>query len=272
MKREKLKEYLDELYRRYNRKSYLDSDPLMFVHQYRCREEMEIAALIASSLSYGNIKMIKKNVATVLNAMNPSPLRFLLKFEPYKWKALFGNFRHRFNDGEDVANLIFFAKQMIEQHGSVEAFFMQGYDPLSDMKCAIDSFSRRALLLKRVASSSGMIGSRKSRKKYGGVIFFFPSPSDGSPCKRLNLFLRWMIRKDRLDLGLWKGVARSQLVIPLDIHVVAAAQKLGLTRRENPSWHMAVEITETLKMIDPEDPVKYDFALCHKDIVPNDVK
>jgi uncharacterized protein (TIGR02757 family) len=96
-----------------------------------------------------------------------------------------------------------------------------------------------------------------------GIKFMFPDPESGSACKRMNLFLRWMVREDELDFGLWKGMRADQLIIPVDTHIARIAQKLKLTRRKNISWHMAEEITENLKRFDPNDPVKYDFALCH---------
>jgi len=96
-----------------------------------------------------------------------------------------------------------------------------------------------------------------------GIKFMFPNPEKGSACKRMNLFLRWMIRKDELDFGLWKSISPSQLIIPVDVHIARISQKLKLTTRKNISWNMAEEITNNLKKIDPVDPVKYDFALCH---------
>jgi uncharacterized protein (TIGR02757 family) len=144
---------------------------------------------------------------------------------------------------------------MLDRSGSVERFFAEGYEAgASDVGAALDSFSRRALAI--------VPGERRS-KQSPGVCYFFPRPSAGSACKRLNLFLRWMVRRDALDLGVWTAVPASALVVPLDTHVIRVGRCLGLTRYVSPGWAMAREITDALRALDPGDPVKYDFSLCH---------
>jgi len=148
-------------------------------------------------------------------------------------------------------------RRMREEAGSLGGFFMQGYseaDP--DIGPALASFSERARALARDVPAP-RTGSRP-----GSVSRFFASPRDGSACKRLNLYLRWMVRDgDGLDLGVWRGVSRRQLVLPLDTHLVRLARALGLSRRKSPGWRMAVEATRSLALFDPDDPVKYDFSL-----------
>ena len=145
---------------------------------------------------------------------------------------------------------------MIERSGSLEGFFLEGDDPSApDITAALDAFSRRALALD-VAPAYG----RRSRRSIG---YFFPRPSAGSACKRLNLFLRWMVRRDALDLGVWTRVLPARLIVPLDTHVIRVGRCLRLTRYASPGWPMARDITRTLSRLDPDDPVKYDFALCH---------
>ena len=227
--------------------------------------------LISSALAYGRVEQIKKNVAKVLDIMGPSPHNFTLTFEPrYKdWKNPFKGIKHRFNDARDIACLIYIMRQMIETKGGVGDFFMEGYNPSSKetIKDALSSFSRRALAL----GHSGIYGRTKKIPKNAGVRFFFPSPKDGSACKRLCLYLRWMVRRqDGLDFGLWGGVSPSSLIMPLDTHVARISRLIGLSglgKRKTASWNMAMEVTRALRRLDPEDPVKYDFALARLGIL-----
>jgi len=253
----KLKDHLDRLYSTFD-ESYLSSDPLVFVHDYKKRLDREIVGLLASSLAYGRVDTIKKSIAKILALMGPSPSGFVLGLDPQKEKEKFKGFKHRFNDGRDILCLLFIMRQMIEKRGSVGGFFMEGYHPGdATIKTALASFTERALRL----DSAGLYGTKKIPKK-ACIRFFFPSPESGSACKRLNLYLRWMIRRgDRLDLGLWKAVPPSKLIIPLDTHIARISRLIGLTSKKSPGWAMAVDITETLKKLDPKDPVKYDFAI-----------
>jgi len=259
----KLKTQLDRLYRTFDR-DFLSSDPLEFVHKYQTPEDREIVGLIASSLAYGKVAGIKKSVARVLDIIGPSPYRFTRRFDPRKGKDLFKGFVHRFNNGDDVACLLWFARQMIEEKGSIGGFFEKGYSKKDiNIKNALSSFSEGALSL----DSSAVYAKRELGPK-AGVRFFFPNPKDGSPCKRLNLYLRWMVRRgDRLDFGQWKGVDPASLVIPLDTHIARISQNIGLTKRTSPDWKMAEEVTEELRKLDPKDPIKYDFAICRLGIL-----
>jgi hypothetical protein len=146
---------------------------------------------------------------------------------------------------------------MLDSHGSIEAFFADGMDPEAEtVEAALDAFSTRACALDQRA-----VYGRVVRKP--GVSYFFARPSSGGACKRLNLFLRWMVRRDGVDLGVWTRVRPSQLIVPLDTHVIRLGRCLGLTRYASPGWKMAADITASLRQIDPVDPVRYDFSLCH---------
>jgi len=146
---------------------------------------------------------------------------------------------------------------MIDRAGSVEGFFLEGYDAgADDIAEALDSFSRRAMALD-LKAAYGRVPKRP------GVCYFFPRPSAGSGCKRLNLFLRWMVRRDALDLGVWKRVSPAKLIVPLDTHVIRVGRCLRLTEYTSPGWRMARDITASLRKLDPADPVKYDFSVCH---------
>jgi uncharacterized protein (TIGR02757 family) len=153
--------------------------------------------------------------------------------------------------------LLWILRQMIERSGSIEAFFVEGdHAAAPDIEPAVDSFSERARTID-VRRAYGRLPRRP------GVCYFFPRPSAGSACKRLNLFLRWMVRRDDVDFGIWRRVPPSRLVVPLDTHVIRLGRCLGLTRYRTAGWRMAADITASLRQLDPNDPVKYDFSLCH---------
>jgi uncharacterized protein (TIGR02757 family) len=257
-----IKRHLDRLYKTFDLR-FLSSDPLLFVHRFKKKEDREVVGLIASSLAYGRVAGIKKSLENVLGVMGASPYLFTMRFRPRSQARLFSGFVHRFNTGEDIACLLNFMRQMIEEKGSIGGFFAAGYSSEDkNVKNALISFSERALRL----DASGIYGNGPLPKE-AGVRFFFPTPANGGPCKRLNLYLRWMVRSDKLDFGLWKGVEPSRLVIPLDTHIARISRNIGLTGRSSPDWKMAEEITDALKELDPKDPVKYDFALCRLGIL-----
>jgi uncharacterized protein (TIGR02757 family) len=252
---DELRRRLDELYLRYDHR-FVDPDPLQFVRAQDADEDREVAGLIASALAYGNVVQIKRSIGIVLAALGERPAQAVRRLDPRAAARGLARFRHRFNDGRDVACLLFFIRQMLERDGSVEAFFARGLQPgAPDVGPALASFSARALAL----DHGGLYG-RRALPAGAGVRFFFPSPVDGSACKRLNLYLRWMARRDGVDLGVWRAVDPAGLVIPLDAHIYAIARRVRLTRYRSPGWAMAVDITRRLRRLDPADPVKYDFA------------
>jgi uncharacterized protein (TIGR02757 family) len=253
---DRLRRRLDALYRHYDHR-FVDPDPLQFVRLQRRAEDREVVGLLASALAYGNVLQIKRSIAAVLDVLGPRPARALRRLSPRAAARALAGFKHRFNDGRDVACLLHFVRQMLDSAGSVEAFFTAGLAPgEAHVGPALASFSARALAL----GHGGLYGDGALPAK-AGVRFFFPSPDDGSPCKRLNLYLRWMVRREGVDLGLWRTVEPRRLVIPLDAHVFAIARRVALTRYRSPGWRMALDITARLRRLDPHDPVKYDFAL-----------
>jgi uncharacterized protein (TIGR02757 family) len=178
-------------------------------------------------------------------------------FSPSRDLHLLARFVHRWTRGRDIAALLLILRQMLESAGSLEQFFIQGDDPAApDIRPGLESFCSRA----RAMDLRPVYGRRVSRP---GAHGFFPLPSGGSACKRLNLFLRWMVRRDAIDLGVWNRLSPARLIIPLDVHVVRVGQCLGLTRHRTPGWSMAAAITAVLRRVDPHDPVRFDFALCH---------
>jgi uncharacterized protein (TIGR02757 family) len=179
------------------------------------------------------------------------------EFEPERASAAMRDLVHRWIRGDDLVALLWILRQMLERSGSIERFFLEGMDADDeDIGSALDSFSNRALALD-IRRAYG----RRPRRP--GVCYFFPRPSTGSACKRLNLFLRWMVRNDQIDLGVWTRVAPARLIVPLDTHVIRLGQCLRLTRYRGPGWRMAADITARLRTLDPSDPVRFDFSLCH---------
>lgn len=232
-------------------------DPIELVRPYLRPEDREVAGFIASALAFGNVRAVMQSVSNVLERMGPSPAAFAKAFSPRRDRAAFASVVHRWIRGDDVVALIWVLRQMLERSGSIEAFFVEGDDSAAaDVGAALESFTTRALAMD-LRPAYGRVPARP------GVAYFFTRPSQGSACKRLNLYLRWMVRRDAVDLGVWTTVRPSRLVVPLDTHVIRLGQCLGLTRYTSPGWRMASDITSRLREIDPDDPVRFDFSLCH---------
>ena len=249
-----LKAVLDRAYTEYDAR-WIEPDPIQFVWRYHRPEDREVAGLVASSLAYGNVKQIKRSVSRVLAILGDEPAHAVDSLEvPRALEALDG-FKHRFNDATDAVCLLVFIREMRRAKGSIEHFFSPTAQ-VGDLRPTLADFVRRTLALPR----DGLYGRGPLPDK-AGVRFFFPSPDDGSACKRLCLFLRWMVRADSVDPGGWVLVPRSSLLIPLDAHIINIGRKARLTGRVSPGWKMAEDITATLRACDPADPVKYDFAL-----------
>jgi uncharacterized protein (TIGR02757 family) len=251
---------LNRAYRRYDAR-WIDPDPVQFVWRYEDPEDREIAAVVASALAYGNVPQIKKSVGRVLGLLEEEGRGTLStgvdRFTSSRAGRVFASVQHRFNDGRDIATLILIIREMRRRAGGVERFFAEAAEAEAPLGVRLAAFSERALAM----PSGGLYSSDGVLPDRAGVRFFFPSPRAGSACKRWCLFLRWMVRRDSVDPGGWTLVRPRDLVIPLDAHVFAISRRLGLTNRNTPSWAMAEEITSSLRDCDPDDPVKYDFAL-----------
>jgi uncharacterized protein (TIGR02757 family) len=251
-----LKPTLERLYADFN---YPDSatDPIQIVRRFARSDDREAVGFIASALAFGRVASVLQSIERVLAIMGPNPAAYLRRFEPKHDGPAFSGFVHRWTKGRDLVALAWLVRQMFDRSGSIEGFLAEGHDPSApDVGPALESFSKRALAL-----DLGAAYGRVPRTP--GVCYFFPRPSAGSACKRLNLFLRWMVRRDALDLGVWSRISAASLVVPLDTHVIRVGRCLRLTRYTSPGWPMAGEITASLRQLDPEDPVKYDYALCH---------
>jgi uncharacterized protein (TIGR02757 family) len=240
-----------------------DGDPLEFVHRYREPEDREAAGLIAAVLAYGRVARILESVETVLRPLGPRPASAVDALQRLDALRLYRGFRHRFNDGRDIACLLDIIRRMRTAHGSIGACFRDGDPGGTTVEGGLAAFSSRALAL----ADPRFYGSRTLPLR-AGVRYFFPSPAGGSAVKRLCLFLRWMVRgPDGVDVGLWRDVGPGRLVVPLDTHVARIARCLGLTGKRQANWAAALEVTARLRELDPGDPVRYDYALCRLGIL-----
>ncbi len=247
---------LDALYHDYNRIDAA-SDPIQKVRPFAEPADREIAGFCAAALAFGRVASVLNSIERLFAAVGSSPAAFVRHFEPDAAPAAMRAMVHRWIRGDDVIALLWILRQMLEQSGSIERFFAQGLDPAAiDIGAALDSFSTRALELD-IRRAYGR------RPKRPGVCYFFPRPSAGSACKRLNLFLRWMVRRDEVDLGVWTSVPAAKLIVPLDTHVIRLGRCLRLTRYTSPGWRMAADVTASLRALNPNDPVSFDFSLCH---------
>ena len=237
--------YLEKLYREYNRRMFVVPDPLQFLYNYKNISDREVVGLIASALAYGRVKRILASISIVLERLEPSPAMFLKTVSHGELKILFKDFKHRFTTGEDISNLMFAIKRIIDSYGSLNEWFKSGLSN-SDYTVvpAITKFVDR---LKSCAP--GLEGH------------ILPSPEKGSACKRLNLYLRWMVRRDDVDPGGWTDIPLSKLVAPLDTHMYGIGYGFGFTVRKQADLKTALEITEGFRKFSPEDPTRYDFSL-----------
>jgi uncharacterized protein (TIGR02757 family) len=250
---------LDSLYE--NKSSaQLANDPLSFCHRFSDPADQEVAGLIASCFAYGNVNIILKTLEKIFEKIGSSPRRYVEQFDVQEGMSVFKGFKHRFNDCRDLCALLLAIRLMIEEAGSINAYFLKGHDPhADDVTASLDNFTNSV----RSLDFSPVYG-QKSIPDNAYFAFFFPAPRSGSACKRLCMYLRWVVRpQDGVDLGIWKGVRPAQLVIPVDTHIQRICRYLGFTSRRSADWRMACEVTSALRRLDANDPVKYDFAIAH---------
>jgi uncharacterized protein (TIGR02757 family) len=253
-----LREPLERLYRDLDYRSRIERDAIRFPLRYVDPADREVSALLTACLAYGRVDLFGRELERVLAAMGPSPAAFVAGFRPARDGAAFEGFRYRFNRPVDLVAFCVAARDLRARHGTLERCFLAGDEERAGPIAApLERFVRAFL----EADVRGLFPrGRLSR----GYRHLFPLPSVGGPCKRLHLFLRWMVRRETPDLGLWTAVDPARLLVPVDTHVENMSRAIGLTRRRSRTWRMAEEITARLARLDPADPVKYDFALCHK--------
>lgn len=261
-----IRDQLLQMEQTFDYQARIESDPVRFVRRFSEPADLEVAGLISAVFAYGSVKIIIKTLERIFSVLGESPARFIEDWLPSK-KELFPGFYHRFNNAADLHTLLWTIGMVRRKWGSLEDLFVNWYNfqdvTLKDVKCKIPAtpnffFALNLFCLEflNISADTPFSGTRNFQ-------YFFPSPRDKSPCKRLCLFLRWMNRRDQVDPGGWTRVKKSDLIIPVDAHIQRIARYLGFTGQRNPSWKMAVEITENLKKLDPEDPLRFDFLLCH---------
>jgi len=237
-------ELLENLYSKYNSFDYIHPDPLELLYNYNDLRDREVVALIASSLAYGRVGQILKSTSRVLNLIG-SPGQFVLSSKYSEIVNRLAGFKHRFSTGQDMAQLLLGAGRIIETYGSLENCFVAGlgqndHTVVNALKYFADKLTD------------------PFDNKYSSLI---PDPKKGSACKRMNLMLRWLVRKDQVDPGGWLQIDPAKLIIPLDTHMHRIAVEYGLTGRKSADMQTALEITNAFTVFSPGDPVRYDFAL-----------
>jgi uncharacterized protein (TIGR02757 family) len=255
-----IRNVLEKLYDKYNHNEFIKSDPLQFVYHYSRPADMEIAGLLAASLAYGRVQQIEKNLNDLFDRIGTSPYAFVMNFGNAGRRKL-KSFKHRFTTGGDISDLLSVLKKVLRQKGSIEKHFSSGYN--KDDENILPALSRFCDSLYEIYSE------QNGREASTGMKYLLASPVRGSACKRLNLFLRWMVRDDDVDAGLWKSVDKAKLVVPVDVHIGRLCRILGFHSQKVISLSTAVKITDCFAQIEPADPVKYDFALSRIGILDN---
>ena len=242
-----LKKFLDQSYLRYNNPSFISNDPISIPHRFTKLQDIEISGFWVAMLAWGQRKTIINKGLELLQLMDHAPYDFVLNCSDTDLKKI-TSFKHRTFNSTDTLYFVDFFKRFYQRHDSLEeAFFPRGME-FKDMKQALTNFHNLFF--------DSRYAPNRTRKHIA-------TPERNSACKRINMFLRWMIRKDQygVDFGLWSRIKPRELICPCDLHVERTARRLGLVKRKQTDWRMAVELTENLRQFDPEDPVKYDFAL-----------
>lgn len=238
--------------------SDLEPDPLQLVHEFNDPLDQEVAGLIAAAFAYGRADIIVRNIGAALSKMQPSPFLYLRDvFQPAEASKRFAGFSHRFHKTPDLVALLDCVAAVVREHGSLGTAFRACYDENDpDIGPSLTRFVQQILAARPVAP-----------RRRAALRYLLTSPADRSACKRMNLFLRWMVRRESPDLGLWLFVNPSKLLIPVDTHVHRISTFLGLNHRRSADWKAARAITDRLAVLNPADPVRYDFALCRLGIL-----
>ena len=236
---------LEKVYERYNKRELVNPDPLVFLYDYPDIKDREIAGLIAATLAYGRVAQILKSVAKILDIMGKHPSTYIENSDENKIKKDLKGFKHRFTTDDEMAAMIIAIKKAVIKYGSLEKLFLHSYK--KEHESIIPALTYFVTELKKL----GLI--KKSS--------LLSDPTMESACKRLNLYLRWMIRTDEVDPGGWEKIPPSKLIIPLDTHMFNFGKCYGFTQRKNAGLKTALEITTGFKEFAPKDPTKYDFAI-----------
>jgi uncharacterized protein (TIGR02757 family) len=248
-KEAKLKDFLDNKVDAYNRVGFIENDPVCIPHRYSLPQDIEISAFFAAIFAWGHRTIIIKKATALMELMDNAPYQFVTQHQPGDLKRLL-EFKHRTFNSTDLLYFIEFFGQYYATHDSLEAAFLKGYEegPEGRIEASLNGFYHTFFSLEYVPA--------RTRKHIA-------SPEKNATCKRINMFLRWMVRRDNkgVDFGLWKRLSPAELVCPIDLHVARVARRFGLLQRPATDWKAALELTDMLRRYDQDDPVKYDFAL-----------
>lgn len=232
-------------------------DPVELPHRYRDPRDVEVSALLCAALAYGRVDLFKPRLRALLEALGPSPADLAQGASPAELLEGARGFSYRMTDARDVACLLYGAGAVLREHGSLGACFSAHFRGKKTVRGALGAFVDDLC----APDFTPITGRRGPTRRLKHLL---PHPDRGSACKRLNLFLRWMVRgPDGVDFGLWRDVPASALVVPLDTHVHRIGRFIGLTKRKDLSWKTAEDVTHRLRQLDAADPVRYDFALSH---------
>ena len=248
MKSTTLKATLDRYVAQYNHPSFIENDPISIPHLFNRKQDIEIAGFWVAMLSWGQRVTIIKKAKELIALMGESPYDFMVNHKE-KDRRAFLEFKHRTFQPTDTLYFLAFFQQYYRQENSLETAFAKHLSPADDnTKNALAGFYKQFFSLPHVPN--------RTRKHVA-------TPDRKSACKRLNMFLRWMVRKDNngVDFGIWNNISPAQLMIPLDVHVARVATAMGLLQRQQRDWQAVEELTSVLRQFDPTDPVKYDYAL-----------
>ncbi len=243
-----IKRTLDALFKLYNNVEFITNDPICIPHRFNKKQDIEISGFYAAIFAWGNRATIINKCTELLDRMDNSPHQFILHHTPSDLKKLLG-FKHRTFNDTDLLYTIAFFQEWYSNHNSLEHAFTSQIKPSHEsVEHALNGFRNNFFSLEDIP-----------KRTFKHVA----SPAQQSACKRINMYLRWMVRNDSfgVDFGLWKKIKPSQLVCPLDLHVQRVAMEMGLLTRTQSDWKAAIELTQNLKKIDATDPVKYGFAL-----------
>ncbi len=245
MNHQKRSIYLESIFTHYHRRELVHPDPLEFLYRYPQVRDREVVGLVAASLAYGTVKQILSSVSFILDFMGETPGNFLEETTDQKFKKYLGTFKHRWHTADDLAGLLTAIKSVLKNHGSLNALFLKGYDESHP-----DIFESLCCFVETLRAYSPHM--RKN---------LLPLPQRGSACKRLLMYLRWMVRCDEVDPGGWKNISPAKLIVPLDTHMHTKCLELGFTKSKQANLKTAREVTNHFRKIAPTDPVKYDFCL-----------
>ncbi len=245
-----LKKKLDYYYSAYNTK-FSSKDPVRNLNRFSDEKDIELAGLITAAFSYGSVDQINTFLGMLFSKTGTNLHEFTINFSKHKDKKLFNGLYYRFNSQFDILNMFASLQAVLKANERLKNYFLKGFSESDEN------------ILSALSSFSGGLnrGIPKVKKRY--YHYLFSDPVNNSTCKRMNLFLRWMVRKDEIDLGLWGEIGTSKLIMPVDTHIARISKELGLVKRKSIDLKFALELTGVLKEFDENDPVKYDYALCH---------